>query len=204
MSDVSKTIDRLLQEYVNDLLKAAGFKRQRRRYSRVLSDRLELLTVEASTFNSSESGRFTVGLAIVLPDLARRLRGFEVDLSKAKGFEGGIRTCLGFLDADRRQDRWQVQVGSDNAEEGLRLREAIETLALPWFENARTEKGLLEILEQDVSMDALLVRAILYSSKGDYEGTKAMLSEVVQRNSELAAWTVQWAKDRNLLASELH
>ncbi len=202
MSEVAKAIDRLLQEHVNDLLKSAGFKKRGRRYRRLPGDRLEMLTVEASTFNTTTSGRFTVGLAIVIPQLARRLGRSDVDLAKAKGFEGGICTCLGFLGPDRCQDRWRVQVDADNAHEGTALRNAVECLALPWFEKARTETGLMEILERDVSMDALFVRAILYSSKREFGGVRDMLGEVVKRRPDMKEWIDQWAKERDLFGNE--
>lgn len=69
MSEISKAIDAFLREYADPELRAGGFRKKRRRYSRELGDRVELVLVEASSWNRFDSGTFSVSLAIVIPDL---------------------------------------------------------------------------------------------------------------------------------------
>jgi len=40
MSEISAAIDKLLQQYVTDVLRTAGFKKRARRYSRTLAEGL--------------------------------------------------------------------------------------------------------------------------------------------------------------------
>jgi len=159
-----------------------------------------LTIVEASTFNRLDRGMVWVQLAIVIPELATRLRGVHVDLSRAKGFESGISTDLGQFFGET-QRHWLVNVDDDNSLQGTQLRAAITEHGLPWFEKARTEDGLIDILRNDPSMDALEVRAILYSDRGDFDGVQSMLGEIVARRPDLDSHVREWAAERKLFRS---
>ena len=196
MSRISKAIDALLAQYVNDVLKAEGFSKRRRRYMRQFPDRAELLVVEASTFHRFDQGQFWVHLSIVIPELAHQLRGFTVDLSKARGFESGIHALLSSELPRSRQETWEVIVESQNSEEGERLRKLLIEKGLPWFVKARTKEGLLRNLEGNRSMESLFVRAIINSSAGNYGAAQAALDEVVRRRPDLDEYVRNWAEER--------
>ena len=198
MSELSKAIDKFLQEYVDPELRAAGFRKKRRRYSRELGDRVELIQVEASTWNRLGSGTFYVDLAIVIPALALRLRGREVKLENAKGRESGVSTNIGDLLPEKCPRSWGVQIEGSNAEEGVCLKRALIEHALPWFDRARTDNGLLDVLAHMRSMDALEVRAILYSDKHQYTAVQEMLDEIVRRRPDLSNSVATWAEQREL------
>jgi len=202
MSKISKSIDIFLREYVDPVLRAAGFRKKGRRYSRILTDRVELLIVEASSWNRFDTGTFSIGLAIVIPELALRLRSIKVELLKAKGFESGIHENLGFLLPEQHPDSWCVQINESNTEEGERVRSAVVEHALPWYEKARSEDGLMEVLENSRSMESLEVRAILYSDMLNFSGVRSMLGEIVRRRPDLNEYVANWAKERGLFAEE--
>ncbi|MDH4188234.1 MAG: DUF4304 domain-containing protein [Nitrospira sp.] len=202
MSEISKAIDELLKEYVDPELRAAGFRKKRRRYSRELGDRVELVQVEASTWNRLDSGTFYVDLSIVIPKLALRLRNRRVELADAKGRESGIDTNIGFLLPEDRPRDWSVLTTGSNVEEGIRLKRALIDYGLPWFERARTDNGLMELLARMRSMDALELRAILYSDKHQYVEAQEMLDEIVRRRPDLSNSVVAWAEQRGIFGAK--
>jgi len=51
MSLLSKALDLILKEYVTPVLKNAGFKKSGRKYKRVLSNVVDTVTIESSTWN---------------------------------------------------------------------------------------------------------------------------------------------------------
>jgi len=50
-------------------------------------------------------------------------------------------------------------------------------------------------------MDALEVRAILYSDRGDFDGVQSMLGEIVARRPDLDSHVREWAAERKLFRS---
>lgn len=135
--------------------------------------------------------------------LALRLRKLVVELASAKGFESGIHTDLGFLLPERRPVTWSVQVeGASDSEEGGRLKGALVDCALPWFESARTESGLMAVLSNLRSMDSLELRAILYSDKQEYGAAQEMLDEIVRRRPDLSDDMADWAEQRGLFRAD--
>jgi Domain of unknown function (DUF4304) len=193
MSEISSRIDAFLRENLDPILKREGFRKKRRTYKRVLEDRVEIFSVEASTWNREGAGQFTVTLAVVIPSLAQRLRGLTVDIASAKGYESGILTLLGWVMPDRRQDSWKIRVGSDNHEEAMRFHKAVEDFALPWFRRTRTEDSLIQILEESKTMDSLQVLAILFSARNQSHRAQAVLQEVLRRRPDAEAWLREWS-----------
>jgi hypothetical protein len=185
MSSISAAISIFVRTTLDPILKSEGFRKSGRKYWHVLDGRAEIVLVEASTFNRGNVGQFTVTLSVVIPSLALRLYGLTVDPATAKGFESGIITVLGHLMPDRRQDAWKIALHSDNYDEAARFRAAIEDFALPWFRKARTDEGLIGILENDTSLSALEVLTILYSDRNQPDRARTMASEILRRRPDL-------------------
>jgi len=201
MSNISKAIDAFLREYFDPELAAAGFQKKRRRYSRELEDRVELVLVEASSWNRLGTGTFYVNVAIVIPALTVCLRNRVVEMATATGRESGIDTNLGFLLPEGRPRSWLVRLDGPNTEEGSRLKRALIDHALPWFEKARTDSGLLDALASLGSMDSLEARAVLYANQHQYSAVQEMLDEIARRRPDLRDSVAAWAEQRELLKS---
>jgi hypothetical protein len=185
MSPISAAINEFLRTTMDPILKTEGFRKNRRRYRNIFDGRAESVLVEASSWNQGIVGQFTVTLSVVIPSLALRLYGLTVEPATARGSESGIITVLGHLMPGRRQDAWKIALHSDNCDEAERFRAAIEDFALPWFRKARTEEGLIEILENDTSLSALEVLTILYSDRNQPDRARAMASEILRRRPDL-------------------
>jgi hypothetical protein len=187
MSAISSAIDGFLREYLDPSLKSEGFKKQRRRYRHVFDARAEHVLVEASRWNQSPVGQFTVMLGAVIPELSRKLYGRTVDLPSSKCSDSGIVTTLGHLMAERKQDIWTVNLTSDNRKEGSRLRAAIEEYGLPWFRQMRTEDGLVEALENDQSrsLSSLQVLVVLYIQRKQQHRAREAVEQILRRRPDL-------------------
>src|SRR3546814_13160930 len=86
-SEISKLINQVLTSAVDPIAKAEGFRKSGRTYRRMRFGRVEVMAVEARSWNTAARGQFDVMVGIVDPKIAATLKGESVDLTNEIGRE---------------------------------------------------------------------------------------------------------------------
>jgi hypothetical protein len=132
MSEISREIDEVVRIGLASFMKREGFKKRGRNFFRESEDRVDVLNVQSSRWNSGESGSFTINLGVYLPAIA--------DLSEAlpvrglpKEYECTLRERIGSLMPCNRDYWWAIESGSNLEVIASEIAATVEVHALPWF-----------------------------------------------------------------------
>lgn len=168
MSEASKAIDAFLRQYLDPGLRDAGFKKSRRRYVRAVDGRIELVNVEASTWNYSGHARFEISVAIYIPELATALGRVVTDPAKVRGYECGITETVRRLMKGGHQFAGLVSDDSiETDRQGRLLESAIQTRVLPWFTSLREASALVAYMRPKVTFPEEVWRAYAAANSVD-------------------------------------
>ena len=192
MSDVAPVIDAVIREGLGASLKAAGFSKSGRNFRRSLGESLQVINVQASTFNSSASGRFTVNLGAYYPGLADIL---EQPLGKPwpTEYQCHIRKRIGTLMPAGRDTWWDVDTGSDIGALANDLETSVVEYGLPWLAGVSTLTGAQTQPSSPVHAAAIAL------ALGKQEEAVRLFAPLLTRDHPLSDTLMRWALRHNLI-----
>ncbi len=181
MSEISKTIDAVL-EPLRPVMKQLGFAKSGRNWRRRRDSSVQVVNVQASYYNTDESGTFTVNLGVYFPAVDE-IVGERPAESAPSEASCDFRKRIGRLMPAGRDYWWEVRPGAPLLEISDEVVEAVTTLGLPW-------------LDAHSSLEVLLARA--GESLYYYEETrKVAICLALGRQQEAAEWLTR-LRDRFL------
>jgi len=138
----SKVINAILQQYLAPLMKSQGFYRKGQRFWRKNADRIEVLDLQKSQWNSSGQAEFTINMGVFWPaidafseDPVRRLPPRTSDCT--------INERIGRLFGDGLDFWWEVHGPGDIVRLGQDLCNKVSSCALPWLASMRSVRALV-------------------------------------------------------------
>jgi hypothetical protein len=137
-ADITKKIDAVVANGVSPALKAIGFKRKQRRFTKSFRDCTWIVEVQSGKFNYGSTGRFSVDIGVfhwqwynqlqALP----RLRHKEPLSDVPRIWHSQVREELGLLASHG--SWWEIDENTNIEVMSLEVAQAITRFAAPWFE----------------------------------------------------------------------
>ena len=186
-SQSSRIVDDVIREGPALALKARGYRKMARSFSRLEAGLYGVLNFQASLWNTPESARFTVNLCFTLPFFHEKWtnRAFPRNPGSAASV---VQERIGLLMPGKR-DHWrQVSPGCDAAQVGREVTEAIERYGLPFLEASWSVRALIERLNANgpvsgVVLNPTICRAILLVHDGRAPEAAAALQALARANT---------------------
>jgi len=186
MSAVRDRYERMIRDIVAPVLKAHGFKKQRRTFHRPVGDNWEVIDFQASQFSSADELSFTVNLAVGLARLRQGPHTWD-DGKRPPEPRCHVRERIGFLFPENLDRWWSITEDTDTEEVAHEITRILIQLGLPWLEARSTDERLRDLwLGQ---LDALMPHELhmlgqLVSLIGPPEAERAVLSAQAARAAE--------------------
>lgn len=161
MSEIGRLIDRAVNLGLRPRLRDCGFRRNSTHYWRGEGDVIQVLSVQKSQWNSSDSGKFTLNLGVHFPLVAEVLLGRDNMPRPPQESYCILRQRAGML-LSGRDEWWTVTPETDVDELAGTLQRALEEHVLPWFErNKSLPQAAGELERQKHYLPAAAVRLVL-------------------------------------------
>jgi hypothetical protein len=192
MAVCGELIDDVVKAAVVPPVRAAGFKGTRRSWQRVSREAVAVVNVQASSYNSGATGRFTLNLGVEYPVIRKILDGAAIE--KPKEYECILRARVGML-AERRDVWWDVHPGFDQQGVVQRVHRALAEHALPWFERLETLEAGYEELRRRLDRRASVAAAV---ALGKWSEAERMVDEasadLSDKNPAFVQFLTAWWK----------
>jgi hypothetical protein len=194
MSDIARRIDEIIFLGLKALLKGRGFKKSGRNFYKQQNGTYQVLNIQASMFNDSDEGRFTVNLGIFFPEINDLVGIFEVS-GVPKETECTVRQRIGLLAPEGTDFWWKVEPTSSAQEVARHLRSFVETFGLPWLEKNSDVRAAGPLLRKQNPFVA--AATALY--EGNREEAKATIESIIAKGSAAASRARHWGKRHHLI-----
>lgn len=194
MSGIAGSIDAVITAALGEPMKSAGFRKSGRNFRRAIGDGQQILNVQASTFNASDSGRFTVNLGAYFPSVAELL---DKPLGKSwpTEYQCHLRQRIGMLMPCRCDWWWELDSSSDCEVLAGELRDAAVQYALPWLDRVSTLDGALE----ESANVSPVTRATFAIALGRQSTAVALFEPLLHANPPLSDEWMSWARRHRLI-----
>jgi hypothetical protein len=147
MSDIKEMIDLVIKNEFSETLKNSGYKKSGRNWKKKKENLLLFTNLQASSFNTSEEGQFTLNLAIFFPE-ADMLKNGPPSNDKPHYTDCILQERIGRLIPDGGDIWWKVDKNTDLINLGRTIAEVWKTYGEKWLENLsdyeKAKKWLLE------------------------------------------------------------
>jgi len=165
-------------------LRAAGFKRERNHFHRVVPGLIHGIAFQGSQWGTLSDGSFTINLVVTSALLSRAVSGLPLPSNPATA-NPPIRVRLGHLMPSKTDSWWSVGADTDLDVLAKRVAECLRQFAMPFFESVLDENSLLNLLREggdlpfDTREEALMVHAILAAQVGIMAEAREVLSRML-------------------------
>lgn len=133
MSEISKVIDTVLKIELVPFLKKLGFKKKGRNFYKEYDNRIEVINVQASQWNSGQSGRFTLNIGVYYPEIAKLAEAPSIT-GLPKEYNCTLHERIGFLTSEQRDIWWEVDSHSELSIVGADVANKVRQYCLPWLD----------------------------------------------------------------------
>jgi hypothetical protein len=141
MSEIAKKIRAIAKLGLGPALKQAAFVRHSTNFSRHFGESLQVVNVQSSQWNSSESGKFTINVGVHFPSIAALLYAKDPMPTKPKEFHCLLRARVGMLMQGQGDGWWTVTPSTNVEEVSEELMRTCLNEILPWLEQFKTIAG---------------------------------------------------------------
>ena len=131
---VSKRIDRIARQAIAPILKPLGFRKTGRNWRRATAHGVQIVNLQASSWNAPTSGRFTVNLAVYFPAEAELADSVTAGRSAPTHSHCIVQERIGLLMPEGADHWWEVGCDEDEVEAGGEAAAAVARYGLPWLE----------------------------------------------------------------------
>jgi hypothetical protein len=151
MSDVSQSIDEIINLGPGPLLKTYGFSKSGRTFHRKIGDVWQVINVQTSTSNIGVNGKFTINLGVYHPTIAR-LAGKSLRTDKPKEYECIIRERIGSLLPAKTDYWWEITPSTNLEFIAQTIGSIIKDLGVPWLESHSNIQQIAQALREQPSI----------------------------------------------------
>jgi Domain of unknown function (DUF4304) len=181
----SGVIDRVVRDFLDPPLRAAGFARKARVWNRSRTDLVDVVDVQGSRWNEPGNESFTVNLGVFKPTVYRTCWQKDPP-SFVKGVDCLVRRRLSEALTDESYGRqkeqwWSIHTSTDAERVGNDVADLLVAKALPFFARIESLPAVHDVLEKDAESATPLTRiylAVVKAELGDLPGARRMLSDV--------------------------
>ena len=203
MSEISQTIDAVI-ELLRPVMKQQGFAKSGRTWRRPREGCVQVVNVQASSWNSSERGAFTVNLGVYFPAVAE-LAGDPVRSAPSEPY-CQLHQRIGFLMPNPGDFWWEVRPGSSLLEVADELAAAVTSLAIPWLDAHSTYAAALDSARCPATGPYGLHEVALCLLLGREEEASARLAEGAARlagmgHVEAAERWLAWGREHGVVVA---
>lgn len=133
MSEIARRIDEVIREGLAPVLKAYGYKKDRRNFRRREAECTRVVNVQGSAWNADNQGSFTINLGVYFPAVVPFLDGMRVTDRPAE-VDCVARERIGYLLPAQRDYWWDVSSETDPGALAREVREAWEQFGAAWMD----------------------------------------------------------------------
>lgn len=193
MSDIAKTIDRIIGSGLAKCLKGEGYVKKTRTFYLRKPEIIQVVNVQASMGNLDNEGRFTLNLGLYSQDLAALLEG-KSDEEFPKEYHCVLRQRIGFL-MPVKKDHWWTLPG-DEAGLAQEIVDAWQNFGKPWIDGFHNAESVIQGL---ISQKYLVIVSKIYLKKGDLEKAKHYFREWAASSGKSNPNLMDWGRKAGLL-----
>jgi hypothetical protein len=168
MNEISKRIKLILDRGFAPSLKQAGFHRHSTHFSRQFGESLQVINIQSSKWNTSDSGKFTINVGGHFSKIAALLYGKDPMPINPKEFHCIIRTRIGLLMPSRADSWWTITSNTAVEDVAKEVAVACSDFVLPWLEQFGTMAGTNWSLGRGIIMQHCLAEAAANLVLGDH------------------------------------
>lgn len=132
LSEIAHMIDSVVRDGLGDVMRSAGFRKSGRNFRRTSGESLQVLNVQASSWNACDSGKITVNLGVFYPAVGQIL-GKPVPQSGVSEIDCHLRRRI-FQCMPSDDDLWWSVDATTAQQVAVSLRDAVACYALPWLD----------------------------------------------------------------------
>ena len=166
MSEISKLINQIIKEGLAPLLKKEGFKKTGHNFYRELSNRTEVLNIQASRWNEKSEGEFTVNLGVYFPEIAHITEAIPFK-GMPKEYNCTVNKRIGHLLENGCDHWWKISPSANLNHLAEDLTQKVKKYGLPWLEKMADLNILKEELKNNNRAFVASGVALLLNSKQD-------------------------------------
>ena len=167
MSEIGKHIGAIISKKLAPFLRDAGFKRKGRTFHRMHDDRIDVVNVQGSKWNSADTGEITINLGVYYPEVAKLYDPWAPN-GLPQEYHCTARERLGVLMTGGKDRWWKVNPRTDDEALSNELVAAMADYGLIWLEKMGDLDSLKGILPAFIS-------AAIALSQGRKEEAKMFL-----------------------------
>lgn len=194
MSDVARRIDSIISTGLAPLLKRAGFKKKARNFTREHADRVEVINVQASKWNSSNEIEFTVNVGVFYPAIAEISDALKV-AGTPKQSDCTVRTRIGWLKGENNDHWWKVHPASDDSEVAKDLAWQVEEDCFLWLA-LMSNLDAVKVAVADDHRHFIAAAIALY--QGNRNEAESYVDQAIREQPGARAQIAAWAKKHHL------
>ncbi|WP_281546349.1 DUF4304 domain-containing protein [Grimontia sp. SpTr1] len=194
MSEISKKIDEIVKLGLTPLLKTHGFKKKARNFYRQHEDRIDLINVQASQFNTGKEGQFTVNVGVYFPAISAITDAPAVK-GMPKEYDCTARERIGLLSSENKDTWWSVDNSVDINNIAAELALSVESLCLPWL----AKMADLENLKLEAAKKIPFIAAGISLHQGNQSEAKAYLELIIKQKPLAKSRSIAWGKKHGLV-----
>jgi len=188
MDNIREKIDHVAKLGLTDLLKANGFKKAGRRWSKQVEEDWFLVGLQASTSNYGSTGKFVVNIGVYNTELEKIIKRFHYREGKIPNAEGSTSQCrLGEL-AYGRGHWWEIDQDTDLQNLSNDIVEKMTLLGLPWLEKNNDLQALADRVKNELGVYTIALQLVLGKRQEAANQFQRLLEKRPQDNEALRAW----------------
>jgi hypothetical protein len=169
---VAKRIDEVIKVGLAKQLKSEGYRKKGRTFREASLPGMRVVNVQASQWNSGETGQVTINIGVYFGELAQMLD--EKPLPEPHEYECMVRQRIGSLMDDGRDFWWHIDEATAVAGLAAEVVDAYSNYGQPWLARAATLQGLLA-----TERAALRYQAAAAMLLGDRDRARGLLSRAM-------------------------
>ena len=195
MQHVREIIDTIINYRLKQLLKEEGYRKTARTFKYRGDDFVRIVNVQASPWNSSNDGKFTVNLGIYFPKLAEIHDFMEVKQNPTES-DCLVHERIGFLMPVKRDFWWPVKNTSSAAKLGDELAESWLGYGKPWIDRHSNLREARQFYLDRYHFPYIV--SMMSVVLGDLEMATQMANKVIADHPEMFNRVSTWARKYNV------
>ena len=195
MSEIGNIIDSVVREHIHPLLKQRGYRKQARTFHKIGEESTLVVHIQASQWNQSADGQFTINLGAYFADIEKICDSHEIR-GLPKEYDCTVRRRIGQIMPSNLDKWWEINPGANLEEIGKEVAAGLSEYGLRWLESVASKDSLAAELE---SRREYLRAAGLSLLEGNVEGAKEYIQKQLKAKPLAASRTRTWAKRHALM-----
>jgi hypothetical protein len=193
VSNISQSIDEIINLGPGPLLKTYGFSKSGRTFHRKSGNAWQVVNVQASTSNTGVNSKFTINLGVYHPAIAE-LAGKSIQTEKPKEYECIVRERIGKLLPTKLDYWWEITPATNLEYVAQTISSIIKELGIPWLE----VHSSIQQIAQALSAQPSIMSAAAALALQDKSMARQRIIQMIMERPMAASAARQWAQKQGL------